>query len=263
MPTNNLFARPTTAPCGPSPGFTRTTRLPTSKQSIADCGEQWFTVPTFSTPRRTRKLKLSGKSIRKLHAEKDASKTDHVALQDEYIDNLQQQIYFLELENQLMKEKGQSAGHVVDVVAATTGSPDTLESHIAGLRSRYEEMIRVYVEKISELEQSNRDLQNTSRKQQRLVDKLAERCAQSEDHAENLVVKQENFEVDLNENHIEQTQKIQELEEKSKAQQATFEDLRSKFLIQSAQELPNHYRVAARRESRKMRELSALHQKHE
>ncbi len=68
------------------------------------------------------------------------------SLRDEYITNLQQQIYFLELENNLLKKSGgtgsgggKGAGPGLDIDAS-----GPLESHLSTLRLKYTDLEAQY-----------------------------------------------------------------------------------------------------------------------
>lgn len=90
------------------------------------------------------------------------------ALQDpitsEYVANLQQQIHFLELESQLLREKALDPGPALKSKAteandaAVLNEPTTLDEHIVSLKANYIKMTKDLKEQIKALEKANDQL---------------------------------------------------------------------------------------------------------
>jgi len=104
-------------------------------------------------------------------------------LQGEYITNLQQQIYFLELELQVMKEKQQSGRFAGK--ALSTNVP--LDTHMNSLRDKYMSMEKKFKKKIRKMEEEQEALAKTNQELTLKLDRelaanqeLTERCDQYE-----------------------------------------------------------------------------------
>lgn len=98
--------------------------------------------------RATRK---KGKSRRRLSSTTGQNNNEKSHLQGEYITNLQQQIYFLELELQIMKEKattGQFAGRT------NISKTAPIDTHVNSLRDKYQYMEKKFKKKVKEIEES-------------------------------------------------------------------------------------------------------------
>jgi len=104
-------------------------------------------------------------------------------LQGEYITNLQQQIYFLELELQVMKEKQQSGRFAGK--ALSTNVP--LDTHMNSLRDKYMSMEKKFKKKIRKMEEEQEAATKTNQELTLKLDRelaanaeLSERCDQYE-----------------------------------------------------------------------------------
>jgi len=104
-------------------------------------------------------------------------------LQGEYITNLQQQIYFLELELQVMKEKQQSGRFAGK--ALSTNVP--LDTHMNSLRDKYMSMEKKFKKKIRKMEEEQEAITKTNQELTLKLDRelaanteLSERCDQYE-----------------------------------------------------------------------------------
>jgi len=104
-------------------------------------------------------------------------------LQSEYITNLQQQIYFLELELQVMKEKQQSGRFAGK--ALSTNVP--LDTHMNSLRDKYVSMEKKFKKKIRRMEEEAEALTKTNEELTMKLDRetaasqeLSDRCDQYE-----------------------------------------------------------------------------------
>eukprot|EP00484_Ammonia_sp_Unknown_P011119 CAMPEP_0197072062 /NCGR_PEP_ID=MMETSP1384-20130603/209906_1 /TAXON_ID=29189 /ORGANISM="Ammonia sp." /LENGTH=529 /DNA_ID=CAMNT_0042510875 /DNA_START=63 /DNA_END=1653 /DNA_ORIENTATION=- len=93
--------------------------------------------------------------------EKDALMNEDNYLQSEYITNLQQQIYFLELELQVMKEK-QASGRFAGK-ALSSNVP--LDTHMNSLRDKYMSMEKKFKKKIRKMEEDGESLTKKSEEQ--------------------------------------------------------------------------------------------------
>lgn len=118
-------------------GFTRTTRLGST-----------------GGPGSMKKKGSSGK--KQMDFEKQMLASEDNYLQSEYITNLQQQIYFLELELQVMKEK-QASGRFAGKSSLSNNAP--IDTHMNSLRDKYTSMEKKYKKKIKKLEMENDELQ--------------------------------------------------------------------------------------------------------
>lgn len=119
-------------------------------------------------------------------------------LQSEYINNLQQQVYFLELELQIMKEKattGQFAGR------SSISKTAPIDSHVNSLRDKYNYMEKKFKKKFTEVEEK---LDTISSERDILQSKLSRVDAQLQDNNQ----KMEYYE------QVEETLKKKHLEEK-------------------------------------------------
>eukprot|EP00485_Elphidium_margaritaceum_P014950 CAMPEP_0202725840 /NCGR_PEP_ID=MMETSP1385-20130828/184306_1 /ASSEMBLY_ACC=CAM_ASM_000861 /TAXON_ID=933848 /ORGANISM="Elphidium margaritaceum" /LENGTH=497 /DNA_ID=CAMNT_0049392045 /DNA_START=101 /DNA_END=1594 /DNA_ORIENTATION=- len=87
--------------------------------------------------------------------EKDLLQSEDNYLQSEYITNLQQQIYFLELELQVMKEK-QASGRFA---GKALGSNVPLDTHMNSLRDKYMSMEKKFKKKIRKMEEETESSQ--------------------------------------------------------------------------------------------------------
>jgi len=101
----------------------------------------------------------------KMDAEQEMLMEDDNQLQSEYITNLQQQIYFLELELQVMKEKQQSGRFAGK--ALSTNVP--LDTHMNSLRDKYMSMEKKFKKKIRKMEE---DAESLTKKNEELTMKL-------------------------------------------------------------------------------------------
>ncbi len=73
------------------------------------------------------------------------------SIRDEYITNLQQQIYFLELENNLLKKSGAAGGSGGGKGAGPSLDIDPsgpLETHLSTLRSKYTDLEGQYKQEV-------------------------------------------------------------------------------------------------------------------
>jgi len=83
--------------------------------------------------------------------EKEALVDEDNYLSSEYITNLQQQIYFLELELQVMKEK-QASGRFA---GKALGTNVPLDTHMNSLRDKYTSMEKKFKKKIRKMEEDS------------------------------------------------------------------------------------------------------------
>ena len=107
-----------------------------SRKSRSKSGTSTFTRTTRTN---SRNKKSSGIDI-----EKNILQNEDNYLQSEYITNLQQQIYFLELELQVMKEK-QASGRFA---GKGLSSNVPLDTHMNSLRDKYTAMEKKFKKKI-------------------------------------------------------------------------------------------------------------------
>jgi hypothetical protein len=100
--------------------------------------------------------KLEGFSTaktRELKTRTNKSGDPNTLIEDEYIHNLQQQIYFLELESKLLKEKERErGGFLLDAEAGP------LSENLYSLRGKYRTMEQELQAKITEYANDNREL---------------------------------------------------------------------------------------------------------
>merc|ERR1719410_2172938 len=120
----------------------------------------------------------SGGATRSNRRGRDAEKEQLVEednhLSSEYITNLQQQIYFLELELQVMKEK-QSSGRFAGK-ALSTNVP--LDTHMNSLRDKYMAMEKKFKKKIRKMEE---EADNLHKKNEELSMKLERETTANQD----------------------------------------------------------------------------------
>jgi len=86
------------------------------------------------------------------------------ALQKEYIYNLQQQIHFLELESQLLREKALDPGPALknkgtDMAAEVLGEPTDLDDPIKTLKANYIRAERLHKDEMKKMQETNDKLQ--------------------------------------------------------------------------------------------------------
>jgi len=137
------------------------------------------TSASFGTLRTTR----SGTSANRRRSggdpEKDGLIDEDNYLQSEYITNLQQQIYFLELELQVMKEK-QASGRFAGK-ALSTNVP--LDTHMNSLRDKYMSMEKKFKKKIRKMEEEEEKI---TKKNEELTMKLERATIENKDYSETL-----------------------------------------------------------------------------
>lgn len=109
--------------------------------------------------------------------EKDLLMDEDNYLQSEYITNLQQQIYFLELELQVMKEK-QASGRFAGK-ALSTNVP--LDTHMNSLRDKYMSMEKKFKKKIRKMEEEQEKI---TKKNEELNMKLERTIIENNDYSE-------------------------------------------------------------------------------
>eukprot|EP01084_Bolivina_argentea_P099729 179236_1 len=112
--------------------------------------------------------------------EKDLLVDEDNYLQSEYITNLQQQIYFLELELQVMKEK-QASGRFA---GKALGSNVPLDTHMNSLRDKYMSMEKKFKKKIKKMEE---ETENLSKKNEELTIKLERETLSNKEMSEKII----------------------------------------------------------------------------
>jgi len=158
-------------------------------------------------------------------AEKDKLVDSDNYLQSEYITNLQQQIYFLELELQVMKEK-QASGRFAGK-ALSTNVP--LDTHMNSLRDKYVTMEKKFKKKIRKMEEESDIL---TKKTEELTLKLERETSSNLKLTENV----EKFEADREAAHnshlaekLKLENRIEKLNEKLAEKNNLYETISDKY----------------------------------
>jgi len=158
-------------------------------------------------------------------AEKDQLMGEDNYLQGEYITNLQQQIYFLELELQVMKEKQQSGRFAGKALSSNV----PLDTHMNSLRDKYMSMEKKFKKKIRKMEQ---DAETLSKKNEELTMRLDREGAANEQLSETCHQHEEDRESAQNARLAERLRlekKVEKLEGKLAEKNALYESISDKF----------------------------------
>jgi len=146
-------------------------------------------------------------------------------LQSEYITNLQQQIYFLELELQVMKEK-QASGRFAGK-ALSTNVP--LDTHMNSLRDKYMSMEKKFKKKIRKMEE---DAEGLAKKNEELTMKLERETSSNQELTERC----DQYEADretTNNSHLAERLKlenrVEKLNDKLAEKNALYEGISDKY----------------------------------
>lgn len=194
---------------------------------------------SFGTMRTTRSSTSGRRRGGGVDAEKDALIDEDNYLQSEYITNLQQQIYFLELELQVMKEK-QASGRFAGK-ALSSNVP--LDTHMNSLRDKYMSMEKKFKKKIRKMEEEEEKI---SKKNEELTMKLDRATTENKDLSE----KVEKYEQDReasNNSHLADKLKlenrVEKLNEKLTEKNNLYESISDKyreFRIESRTEIDKY-----------------------
>eukprot|EP01084_Bolivina_argentea_P131010 231270_1 len=167
----------------------------------------------------------SSNNRRSRDAEKDLLVDEDNYLQSEYITNLQQQIYFLELELQVMKEK-QSSGRFA---GKALGSNVPLDTHMNSLRDKYMSMEKKFKKKIRKMEEETETLK---KKNEELSVKLERETVTNNELSESVAEYKQDQEATHN-SHLADTLKlenrIEKLNDKLTEKNGLYESISDKY----------------------------------
>lgn len=155
-----------------------------------------------------------------------SAQNEQSALQSEYVNNLQQQIYFLELELQIMKEKattGQFGGR------SSISKTAPIDTHVNSLRDKYTYMEKKFKKKMKSLEESVSKLTNerdTMMSQQRRVNETVDTMTEELSHYRNV---EETLREKFLEEKLEIEHKLEKMEQKKVEKEQMYEKERTTF----------------------------------
>merc|ERR1712228_777870 len=157
--------------------------------------------------------------------EKEALVDEDNYLSSEYITNLQQQIYFLELELQVMKEK-QTSGRFAGK-ALSTNVP--LDTHMNSLRDKYMAMEKKFKKKIRKMEEESDHL---TKKNEELGMKLEQESTSNLDLFEKISKLESDATATYNSSladHLKLENRVEKLNEKLTEKNALYESISDKY----------------------------------
>lgn len=146
-------------------------------------------------------------------------------MQGEYVTNLQQQIYFLELELQVMKEKQQSGRFAGKALSSNV----PLDTHMNSLRDKYMSMEKKFKKKIRKMES---DAETLSKKNEELTMRLDREGAANEELSETCHQHEEDRESSANSRLAERLKlekTVEKLDSKLAEKNALYEAISDKF----------------------------------
>lgn len=146
-------------------------------------------------------------------------------MQGEYVTNLQQQIYFLELELQVMKEKQQSGRFAGKALSSNV----PLDTHMNSLRDKYMSMEKKFKKKIRKMES---DAETLSKKNEELTMRLDREGAANEELSETCHQHEEDRESAQNSRLAERLKlekTVEKLDSKLAEKNALYEAISDKF----------------------------------